>query len=1085
MSEQRPLLQDARYTPTDEIRSVGGRVTWFARDRLTGRSVLVKTGPRLSILREISILLTLPRGVSAAVLDVLWAGDHGLGLVAERLTGRTALEAASDLDAQELPSLASAICRRLAALHRAGWVHADLKPSNILLLAEPAGEARLLDLAFAWSLASPGPDPETEELLGSTPLYAAPELRRGWFVDARADQYSLGLTLRHLHPEIDGDARWQPILARLTDDQPSRRYPDISAAQAELAHLLALPPAPSEVPPFGSGPLRARTDELTRVVDELGRASGSRSFLVQARPGTGMTRFLLECALTVARDGGPPVRVLDFGMPDLARDAATAARACVFCEERLAAGERVLLGVPDPSPALRWPGGAGADVRGLVERLRPARLLLEPLGAETLGEIAGASLGASGADIEELGRTLHARTAGDLRLAAEGFAHALRSHGQAEGIIWRLSAEGLSASQWQPSSPPPSWSVIPDELRPPLRILARVGAVFERSLGEDLLTRFAPRGSLETLIDRGLLLPAAAERPRFVHHLLREEARRDPPSCVDAVERHLNSVGLPPPEDAQRALEAAARARRLGHLERERQVIERALISAEKDERYGDLRDLLSYPDPDADLSLPAARLRAEAMHAFLGPDWPPARVLYLIGMCMAELTGTSGGRHVNAAAEYLDSPMGVDCLFWSAQGARVHRRWDDHARYMAALTALEAEGGSLVPGSLDLERSRVALAHGRKAEARALATAAAAALAGTKTRHEHDGLMFLAVLSMPEHPGQAVELLERALELTQQRSARVSIYSSISYMHEIQGDLMAFERSAQSAVEEAARSETYRMRIFARGRRVWAWALLDRAVDAAAEAGVLLHSPSIRRIPSRLAFTLLLAGFVALHQGRGQTAIAQMAAAWETGRSVVSAKPLSDLLRYLLDALLDLRAWEIVRSQGDDLDLPPNPEEPSVCLTRLRMAALRAQARGASAEARSLLAPSREEAARQTDRLDAARFLHHLGVAILDAEREAAPALPSPGPFPGNPDAGHEAGEHFRRALELLGSVGYGYHRARSLVGLARATAVAGDPEEALRRIEQAIDLSRRIGSRGVLAEALMARAQMQIQRG
>ncbi|HWB76126.1 MAG TPA: serine/threonine-protein kinase, partial [Nannocystaceae bacterium] len=97
--------------------------------------------------------------------------------------------------AREVMELLLQAGRGLAAAHRAGLVHRDVKPSNILVGSD--GRVRVADFGLVRlsTPQTPGDDvgASTNDLVG-TPAYMSPEQIDGEVVDARSDQFSFCVT---------------------------------------------------------------------------------------------------------------------------------------------------------------------------------------------------------------------------------------------------------------------------------------------------------------------------------------------------------------------------------------------------------------------------------------------------------------------------------------------------------------------------------------------------------------------------------------------------------------------------------------------------------------------------------------------------------------------------------------------------------------------------------------------------------------------------------------------------------------------------------------------------------------------------
>lgn len=90
--------------------------------------------------------------------------------------------------------IGGAIAGALGEAHRAGFVHRDVKPGNILVTSD--GRVLLTDFGIAKGL-QPGPEEDltSDNVMMGTAKYLSPEQVRGHKLDGRADLYSLGLVL--------------------------------------------------------------------------------------------------------------------------------------------------------------------------------------------------------------------------------------------------------------------------------------------------------------------------------------------------------------------------------------------------------------------------------------------------------------------------------------------------------------------------------------------------------------------------------------------------------------------------------------------------------------------------------------------------------------------------------------------------------------------------------------------------------------------------------------------------------------------------------------------------------------------------
>ncbi|MGI5216977.1 serine/threonine-protein kinase [Nocardia sp. CA-290969] len=218
-----------------------GTVYLVAHPRLPRQDALKVLAPehgadpefRARFLREAELLARLDHPNIVAIRD-RGVQDEFLWLAMQFVDGIDAAELLRRNPGGLAPAVVAHIAREVAQgldeAHRAGLLHRDVKPANILLEPRPGGPDRVYVTDFGIARPAEGTSLTETGTVLATLAYAAPEQLRGAAVDARADVYALGCTLYEL----------------LVGTKP---FPHGDAVAVMRAHLAETPPRPSVADP--------------------------------------------------------------------------------------------------------------------------------------------------------------------------------------------------------------------------------------------------------------------------------------------------------------------------------------------------------------------------------------------------------------------------------------------------------------------------------------------------------------------------------------------------------------------------------------------------------------------------------------------------------------------------------------------------------------------------------------------------------------------------------------------------------------------------------------------------------------------
>ncbi len=235
-----------RYEMLEEIGRGGMGIVWLAQDCMIGRRVAIKELHLPAgvpdderrvleerVLREARTAGRLNDPGVVTVYDVLQ--ETGSTYIVMELIQAPTLSAIvrerGALPQDAVARLADQLLSALEAAHAAGVIHRDVKPSNIMVLAN--GRVKLTDFGIAQS--TDDPRLTTSGILVGSPTYIAPERIKGAEADASSDLWALAAVLFYA---VEGYSPFERSSTAATMHAIVNEIPYLTRCQGPLASVI-------------------------------------------------------------------------------------------------------------------------------------------------------------------------------------------------------------------------------------------------------------------------------------------------------------------------------------------------------------------------------------------------------------------------------------------------------------------------------------------------------------------------------------------------------------------------------------------------------------------------------------------------------------------------------------------------------------------------------------------------------------------------------------------------------------------------------------------------------------------------------
>lgn len=238
-----------RYRLTAQQGSGGMAVIYKAIDMALGRSVAVKilrpslTDDPAFLARFRNEARSVANLTHPSIVTVHDVGNDGPThyIVMEFVEGqdlKRIIRAEGGLGVERALNLGIQICAGIGFAHRAGLVHADVKPQNILVTSSDVVKVTDFGIAQALTDTQPG---EKQAVVWGSPHYFAPEQARGERPSPASDVYSIGIVLFEMltgRLPYTGSNQQELALAHIRDRVPmvTEFNPEVPEALASIVY---------------------------------------------------------------------------------------------------------------------------------------------------------------------------------------------------------------------------------------------------------------------------------------------------------------------------------------------------------------------------------------------------------------------------------------------------------------------------------------------------------------------------------------------------------------------------------------------------------------------------------------------------------------------------------------------------------------------------------------------------------------------------------------------------------------------------------------------------------------------------------